>query len=271
MRTPRVAHVVARLGGPPRSRPVDLGAFHAPRALSRDDDELGAQLGRQVQRLAAEKGFAPTEALAEVAEATKDALSGGRALTKNELHEELRRRVNEDLMPWCRGCKSHHVAPMLWRYGTIQAGARLDSERRYLLGKPGRAPAAAEAVRRFLHFYGPSTVGEFADWAGVAKAHAERLWARVEGEPRGGPRGEADGVGAARATAPGSSPRRRPGGSGSSRPETPTYNSPTGRSWPPMRACASGCSARSPAPEWCCATGGSPGSGGPRRRARSSS
>jgi hypothetical protein len=174
-----VAHVVR--GAIHALAPRDF-ALYGRALIARDDNELGAQLGRQVQRLAAEKGFAPTEALAEVSEATKEALSGGRALSKNELHEELRGRVNKDLMPWCRGCKSHHVAPMLWRYGTIQAGARLDSERRYLLGKPGRAPAAGEVVKHFLHFYGPSTVAEFADWAGVAKTHAERLWARVEGD-----------------------------------------------------------------------------------------
>ncbi len=69
---------------------------------------------------------------------------------------------------------------MLWRYGGVKAGARLDSERRYVQGKPGRAPAAAEAVRRFLHFYGPSTSAEFGDWAGLAKPHARRLWADAE-------------------------------------------------------------------------------------------
>ena len=84
-------------------------------------------------------------------------------------------------MPWCKGCKSHHVAPMLWRYGTVKAGARLDSERRYVLGKPGRAPAAPEAVKRFLHFYGPATARDFTEWAGVAKPHAERLWTAIEG------------------------------------------------------------------------------------------
>jgi len=83
-------------------------------------------------------------------------------------------------MPWCKGCKSHHVAPMLWRYGGVKARARLDSERRYVLGRPGRAPAATEAVRRFLHFYGPTTSGDFAEWAGLAKPHAQRLWADVE-------------------------------------------------------------------------------------------
>ncbi len=174
-----VAHVVR--GAIHALAPDDL-ALYGRALISRDDIELAQQLGQQVQQLAEERGFAPTDALDEVAEATTDALRGGVALSKNELHEELRGRVGADLMPWCKGCKTHHVAPMLWRFGTVKAGARLDSERRYVLGRPGRAPAAAEAVRRFLRFYGPSTSGEFAEWSGVAKPHATRLWADVEGE-----------------------------------------------------------------------------------------
>ena len=174
-----VAHIVR--GAIHALAPEDF-ALYGQALISTDDDELGAQLGQQIQRLAAEKGFAPTDALGEVAKAAKRALSGGRALSKNELHDEFRRRVGADLMPWCRGCKSHHVAPMLWRYGTVKAGIRLDSERRYVLGKPNRAPAAPEAVKRFLHFYGPATSGEFAEWAGVAKPHAARLWEGIEGD-----------------------------------------------------------------------------------------
>jgi hypothetical protein len=157
-------------------------ALYGPALIARDDDELGVQLGRQVQRLAADKGFAPTDALDEVAAATKAALANGRTLDKNELHEELRARVSADLMPWCKGCGSHHVAPMLWRYATVKAGVRLESQRRYRAGKPGRRPAASEAVRRFLAFYGPATPGDFAEWAGLAKSHAGRLWEEVEGE-----------------------------------------------------------------------------------------
>jgi hypothetical protein len=174
-----VAHVVR--GAIHALAPGDL-ALYGRALISGKDDELGQQLGRQVQRLAADKHFAPTEALAEVAEATKDALRGGRELGKNELHDELRERVRADLMPWCEGCKSHHVAPMLWRYASVKAGARLDSERRYVPGRPGRAPAAAEAARRFLHFYGPATSADFAEWAGIAKPHAERLWADIAGD-----------------------------------------------------------------------------------------
>ena len=174
-----LAHIVR--GAIHALRPADL-ALYGRALISSDDDELAAQLGRQVQLLAAEHGFAPTDALDEVAEATKGALRGGRALSKNELHDELRDRVRAELLPWCKGCKSHHVAPMLWRYAGVKAGARLDSERRYLLGKPGRTPAAGEAVARFLRFYGPADAKDFAEWAGVAGSHAKRLFERVEGD-----------------------------------------------------------------------------------------
>jgi len=174
-----VAHVVR--GAIHALAPGDL-ALYGRALIARDDGELTAQLGQQVRRLAAEKGFAPGEALEEVATATKDGLANGRALDKNELHEELRKRVRADLMPWCRGCGSYHVAPMLWRYATVKAGVRLDSERRYTMGKPGRTPAASEAVRRFLGFYGPAKPGDFADWAGLAKPHAQRLWDEAAGD-----------------------------------------------------------------------------------------
>ena len=154
-------------------------ALYGRALVAAEDDELAAQLGRQVQLLAAEKAFAPSDALEEVASAATDALARGRRLSKDELHEELRQRVHADLMPWCKGCKSHHVAPMLWRYATVRAGIRLDSERRYLRGEPGRTPVASEAVRRFLRYYGPGTPGDFAEWAGLARPHAQRLWDEV--------------------------------------------------------------------------------------------
>jgi hypothetical protein len=171
-----VAHIIR--GAIHALAPGDLGLYG--RALiARDDDELAAQLGRQVTLLSREKGFAPTAALDEVAAATTDALRQGAALDKVALHEELRQRVSADLMPWCRGCQSHHVAPMLWRYATVKTGARLDADRRYVQGRPGRTPAAREAVRRFLGWYGPAQPGDFAEWAGLAKPHAGRVWDEV--------------------------------------------------------------------------------------------
>jgi hypothetical protein len=171
-----VAHIVR--GAIHALAPGDL-ALYGRALIARDDAELAAQLGRQVKRLAAEHGFAPTAALEEVAAATQDALAGG-PLDKNALHEALRRRVRPELMPWCQGCQSHHVAPMLWRFGTVQAGARLDAERRYTLTEPGSAPDPAAAVRPYLRFYGPATAAGFAEWAGLAKPHAQRLWDELE-------------------------------------------------------------------------------------------
>ena len=174
-----VAHVIR--GAIHALAPGDFGLYG--RALiAADDRDLGPQLGQQVQRLAAEHGFSPGEALEEVAAATQDALADGRALDKNELHQALRERVRDDLLPWCRGCHSHHVAPMMWRYATVKAGVRLDSQRRYTRGEPGPPPAASEAVRRFLGFYGPAGPGDFGEWAGLAKPHARRLWDEVAGD-----------------------------------------------------------------------------------------
>jgi hypothetical protein len=174
-----VAHVMR--GAIHALPPGDFGLYG--RALIAEDDrDLVAQLGQQVRRLAAEQGFSPGEALSEVASATRDALANGRALDKNELHQALRERLRDELLPWCRGCQSHHVAPMMWRYATVKAGARLDSQRRYTLGEPGRPAAASEAVRRFLGFYGPAGPRDFGEWAGLAKAHARRLWDEAAGD-----------------------------------------------------------------------------------------
>jgi len=174
-----IAHLVR---GAIHALAPDDFALYGRALIATDDEELALQLGQQVQRLAVEKRFAPIDALDEVADATKAALDNGPALAKNELHDELRERVSTDLLPWCKGCKSHHVAPMLWRYGCVKAGARLDSGRRYVLGEPGPSPAADRAVHRFLHFYGPATAADFAEWTGVAGSHAKRLWEQIEVE-----------------------------------------------------------------------------------------
>ena len=161
--------------------PADFALFG--RALiAPDDSELDEQFGRQLQRQLAAHRIAPHSALEEVADATTAALAGGRALTKDELHAELRDRVRAQLLPWCRGCGSHHVAPMLWRYAGVQAGMRCDSQRRFVLGNPGPNPPAAEAARRFLRFYGPATAKELGAWAGLARAQADRIWAEIAAE-----------------------------------------------------------------------------------------
>ena len=157
-------------------------------------------------------------------------------------------------MPWCKGSKLSHVAPMLWRYATVKVGARLDSERRYVAGKPGRAPAASEAVRRYLGFYGPGTPGEFAEWAGLAKPHAKRLWAEVEDDLVEESIGKRAGwILGADSEALKKPPKAR--GVRLIPPATRTCRSRTARCWRPTPACASASSGPSRAPASCSTTG----------------
>jgi hypothetical protein len=127
-------------------------------------------------------GIAPTEALAEVTEATRETLKGGRRLDRTGLHDGLRERVREELLPWCRGCESHHVSPMLWRYAGVAAGMRMDSERLYRSGRPGRRRAPADLARAYVRFYGPAEVKGFVDWARLAPAQGRRIWGEVAAE-----------------------------------------------------------------------------------------
>ncbi|MBX5443300.1 MAG: winged helix DNA-binding domain-containing protein [Solirubrobacteraceae bacterium] len=55
--------------------------------------------------------------------------------------------------------------------------------------RPRPAADPAEAVRRFLRWYGPATAGDVADWAGLARPHARRLWDAVAGELADAPGG----------------------------------------------------------------------------------
>ena len=162
--------------------PKDFGLYGRA-LLATDDAELADQIGPAFKRHLRDAGGTPTEVLAEVADATEAALAGGRALGKAQLHQELRERVRPELLPWCKGCESHHVAPMLWRFAGVRAGMRCDAGRRFLLARRRKTtPEPAEAARRFLRFYGPATPKDLGAWAGIARSHARRLWEEIEGE-----------------------------------------------------------------------------------------
>jgi hypothetical protein len=168
------------------------GAIHAMAApdaalfgaalIADEPADLLEQLGENVKQQLNDHATDPRDALEEVTRASEDALSERGPLDKNDLHEEYRARVRPELLPWCPGCGSHHVAPMLWRYALVKLGARRDSRRRYVLGEQADRPPAAAAVRRFLRYYGPSTVDELRAWAGLGRKHARALWQEVEGE-----------------------------------------------------------------------------------------
>ena len=130
--------------------------------------------------------------------AVADALDG-RELSRDDLHEALRQRLPAELLPWCRGCQSHHAR----RATLVTAGLH---GRLCMAGRAGRQPlfartdqwvgwepppreaAGAELVRRYRRTYGPSSRTHFMQWAGLAPAHARELWELVpETEPGDGP------------------------------------------------------------------------------------
>jgi hypothetical protein len=145
-------------------------------------------------------GLPAIQALEQAAEVAREELDG-RMLTRGALSEAMTRRLPEVLGPWCRACKSRHVHEMLFRlvgvrgvFVILRAGkdtvyVRTD---RWLGGAPagdrGVPPtrwhltmvaARAELLRRYLRCYGPSTVGHFAAWVGIAPADARRSWDRI--------------------------------------------------------------------------------------------
>jgi hypothetical protein len=134
----------------------------------------------------------------EAARLAVEAVSGaldGRTLSRDDLHEELRRRLPEEMLPWCEGCESHHAR----RWVLVTAGLH---GRLCLAGRAGRQPAFArtdqwigwhappraqagtELVRRFRAAYPGAGTAELAGWAAIEGPHARELWALAgEEEP----------------------------------------------------------------------------------------
>ena len=166
--------------------PAGEAAAFGTALLPEGDDELKAMLGTAVPER--DHGFEEPVELA--VNAISDALDGV-TLSRDDLHEELRQRLPDELLPWCEGCQSHHARRGLLvmaslrgrlciagRAGRQPAFARTDQH----AGWDPPADASAELVRRYLSAYGPSTPSHFAEWAGIGKPHARRLWGLVEDE-----------------------------------------------------------------------------------------
>jgi hypothetical protein len=129
------------------------------------------------------------EAAREHAVTSIAAALDGRVLSRDALHEDLRGRLPEELLPWCPACKSHHA-----RRGLLSMAA-LDG-RLCIAGREGRQntfartdqwielqpPDGAELTRRYLRHLGPSTHTDLAAWAGIAPPHAKALLKAVEDE-----------------------------------------------------------------------------------------
>jgi winged helix DNA-binding protein len=158
--------------------PADIAVFTAGLAPP-DDTAARTLVGTAVDSLDP-VGISATDALDRVSDAVADALSDG-PLERDDFHQALRERLPDELLWWCRGCKSHHVHPSLWRATGIRGVLAVTGRRGRVtvFGAPpklrGVKKAPAELTRRFLRAYGPATQSDLAAWAGIAPSHARTL------------------------------------------------------------------------------------------------
>ena len=176
-----VVTVNAMRGAPYVVPKADARIFTA--ALVPEDEEgLVALVGKA--QLARIDGFGVREALERVAAAAREGLTGG-PLEKDAFHQAMRERLPDGLLPWCRGCQSHHVGPGFWRaLGPLEVTHMPAKSTWALADRPSMAleQARAELARRFLRCFGPATHTHFASWAQIATSHAKALFAGIEDE-----------------------------------------------------------------------------------------
>ena len=112
--------------------PADEVAAFATAFLPGDDAGPKAIVDTAVPER--DEGFAEPVALA--VDAISDALDGV-TLSRDDLHEALRQRLPEELLPWCKGCESHHARRAL----LVMAGLHGSSASRAGRGasRPSRA------------------------------------------------------------------------------------------------------------------------------------
>lgn len=156
-------------------------------ALVPDEDGLRAMVGTAPAKEVEAAGFTVREALDRVEAAARDGLAGG-PLGRDDFHRALRERLPDGLLPWCRGCGSHHVRPGIWRALGPLGVTEMPSKAVWALTRdPGPHAltldeARHELVRRFLRTYGPATHSQLAAWAQTSPAYAKGLFAAVEDE-----------------------------------------------------------------------------------------
>ncbi|MGE4426549.1 MAG: winged helix DNA-binding domain-containing protein [Solirubrobacteraceae bacterium] len=152
--------------------------------VPREDEQWRGLVGAATAKELQEAGLGVREALERVADAARDGLAGG-PLDRDAFHQALRERLPATLLPWCRGCQSHHVRPGLWRALGPLGVTEMPARAVWALAPQTDVDldaARAELVRRFLRCYGPGTHSQLAAWAQTTPAHAKALFAAVRDE-----------------------------------------------------------------------------------------
>lgn len=178
-----VVQVNAFRGAPYVVPRADARIFTAA-LVPEDEAGLKALVGSAAAKEVLEAGYGVGEALQRVSEAAREGLGDG-PLDRDAFHQAMRERLPDGLLPWCRGCQSHHVRPGFWRaLGPLEVTVMPGKATWALADPPAMSieAARAELVRRFLRAYGPATHSQLAGWAQTAASHAKRLFDGVREE-----------------------------------------------------------------------------------------
>ena len=108
-----VVQVNAFRGSPYVVRRADARMFTAA-LVPEDEAGLKALVGSASAKEVIDEGFNVRDALDRVAAAAREGLADG-PLDRDAFHQAMRERLPDGLLPWCRGCQSHHVRPGFWR------------------------------------------------------------------------------------------------------------------------------------------------------------
>jgi hypothetical protein len=183
----------AMRGAPVVARADDYDVF-ASGVLPRDEPSMRAFIGPAAKSVD-DASMSAMEAVDLVTYEAARALSQ-QALDRDALHAELRSRLPQGLLPFCRNCESHHVHPSLLYAAALRGRFVIfpRGEGPYLVARadqwlPQRERTAKaneqaplELLRRFLRAYGPANVGDFADWAGIGGGQPQAIWSELEAE-----------------------------------------------------------------------------------------
>ena len=150
------------------------------------EDEAGLKslVGSAPAKEVIEEGYEVGEALSLVASAAREGLASG-PVDRDAFHQAMRERLPDGLLPWCRGCQSHHVRPGFWRaLGPLEVTVMPEKATWALADPPSMSlhDARAELARRFLRVYGPATHSQLASWARTAASHAKKLFEAIKDE-----------------------------------------------------------------------------------------
>ena len=185
-----LVQVWSRRGSPHVIRREDIGVFTI--GLLPDDEDSARHVLDPFTMTLDKKGISALDAFERVGREAPEALDGNE-MTRGEFSHALSKRLPKDLTPWCERCGAYHVNENAFRYtglrGDFCLTSGLDENVRFMrldqwLGRKrprvAKRTVRADAVRRYLAAYGPSTPEEFADWVGTTPGWARRAWRLVE-------------------------------------------------------------------------------------------